>query len=168
MFNSGVRIDTPTRKLQRCLFLESFLEKYLHLNLGSTMLIQHRTKDNLRVLTFIGKTRAAKNRRSRFKSWVSIHLLKKNSLKTGKKKSIHLPPTSSHHAQSSLRAVRLKPPDVEVLCDDYVYHDQEKSEIPNYKLIPFQVCCKCGNFPITNANTNPTFEGYNNKLDSPG
>ena len=50
-------------------------------------------------------------KRSRFKSWVSIHLA----------------PTSSDHAELSLGAVRLKPPDIEVLgdYDDYLDDDEE-------------------------------------------
>ena len=50
-------------------------------------------------------------KRSRFKSRVSVHLA----------------PTSSHHAELSLGAVRLKPPDIEVLggYDDYLDDDDE-------------------------------------------
>ena len=46
--------------------------------------------------------------------------------------SVDLPPTSPDHVQPSFGAVRLKPPDVEVLDDDYhdveVFHDDDAND----------------------------------------
>ena len=84
-------------------------------------------------------TKLEQVKRSRFKSWVGIDLA----------------PTSSHHAESSLGAVRLKPPDVEVLgeddddADNADYHDKAKRvrlivENATGLCSSFQVCYKCG------------------------